>query len=73
MLPTLRRPVRLSVIGSNGKRYGFLMKRGEDLRQDDRIQQLFQLMNHPLAQTGMAISTYNVSLTFNLPITNNAI
>ena len=31
--------------GSNGKEYQFLLKGHEDLRQDERVMQLFSLVN----------------------------
>ena len=37
---SLRRPVRLTVIGDDGKAYNWIVKYGEDLRQDQRIQQV---------------------------------
>lgn len=33
------------VLGSNGKDYMFLLKGHEDLRQDERVMQLFGLVN----------------------------
>jgi len=42
---SLRRPRSLTVLGSDGRRYGFVVKSGEDLRQDQRVQQIFRLMN----------------------------
>ena len=37
---SIRRPVRLTVIGDDGKAYNWIIKYGEDLRQDQRIQQV---------------------------------
>eukprot|EP00842_Homolaphlyctis_polyrhiza_P006138 jgi/Hompol1/6525/HPOL_002279-RA len=54
-LPTLgvmsskRRPRRLNIKGSDGKDYQFLLKGDEDLRQDERVMQLFGLCNTLLA------------------------
>ena len=47
--PSLRNPIKLTAIGDNGKQYHFIAKYGEDLRQDQRIQQAFSLCNSMLA------------------------
>jgi DNA-dependent protein kinase catalytic subunit len=41
ILGSIRRPKRLTVHGSNEKDYHLLVKGGEDLRLDQRVQQLF--------------------------------
>ncbi|KAJ3318282.1 phosphatidylinositol kinase- protein kinase tor1, partial [Blyttiomyces sp. JEL0837] len=54
-IPTLtvitskQRPRRLSIKGSDGQEYQFLLKGHEDLRQDERVMQLFGLVNTLLA------------------------
>lgn len=45
IMPSLRRPVKLTFIGSDSSSNKFLVKYGEDLRQDERVQQLLRLMN----------------------------
>ena len=45
ILESLRRPKRLGVHGSDEKEYLLLVKGGEDLRLDQRVEQLFNLMN----------------------------
>lgn len=45
---SLRKPVKLTILGNNAKEYSFLVKYGEDLRQDQRVEQLFGLMNNIL-------------------------
>lgn len=45
ILGSIRRPKRITVHGSNEKDYHLLIKGGEDLRLDQRVQQLFQIMN----------------------------
>ncbi|KAF7276278.1 hypothetical protein GWI33_010710, partial [Rhynchophorus ferrugineus] len=44
-MDSVKKPVKIIMIGNNGKPYPFLIKSGEDIRQDQRIQQLFKLMN----------------------------
>jgi phosphatidylinositol kinase/protein kinase (PI-3 family) len=45
-------------LGSDGKQYMFLVKGGEDLRNDERIELLFDLMN-------LVVSTSTSSTTLN--------
>ncbi len=44
-LKSIRRPKRLIAYGSDEKQYKFLVKGIEDLRLDQRIEQLFSVMN----------------------------
>ncbi|RKP33692.1 kinase-like domain-containing protein [Dimargaris cristalligena] len=50
--PTKQRPRRIQICGSDGKTYQFLLKGHEDLRQDERVMQLFELVNHLLTLDG---------------------
>lgn len=65
------RPIRINIYGSDGHQHGFLLKYGEDLRQDQRIQQTFKLMSENLSMDkesramDLNIETYNV-----IPITS---
>ena len=43
-MSSLRKPKTLIIHGNDEKNYKFLVKGGEDLRQDQRIEQLFTLM-----------------------------
>ena len=40
VLTSIRKPKRLTIIGDNTKEYMFLVKGGEDLRHDQRIEQV---------------------------------
>ena len=40
-----QRPRRMKLTGSDGEEYSFLLKGHEDLRQDERVMQLFGLVN----------------------------
>ncbi|KAJ3235923.1 phosphatidylinositol kinase- protein kinase tor1 [Chytriomyces hyalinus] len=40
-----QRPRKMSMLGSNGINYQFILKGNEDLRQDERVMQLFGLVN----------------------------
>ncbi len=45
VIESKQHPRRLSIAGSDGKDYAFLLKGHEDLRQDERVMQLFGLVN----------------------------
>ncbi|EMD39125.1 phosphatidylinositol 3-kinase-like protein [Gelatoporia subvermispora B] len=49
VISSKQRPRRLSLKGSDGKDYQFVLKGHEDLRQDERVMQLFSLVNNLLA------------------------
>lgn len=44
-MQSMRKPLRLIFYGDDHKEYKFLVKGGEDLRLDQRIQQLFSIMD----------------------------
>ncbi|KAF9047130.1 phosphatidylinositol 3-kinase [Hymenopellis radicata] len=45
VIASKQRPRRLSLRGSDGRDYQYLLKGHEDLRQDERVMQLFSLVN----------------------------
>ncbi|XP_041013717.1 serine/threonine-protein kinase TOR-like isoform X1 [Juglans microcarpa x Juglans regia] len=45
IIPSKQRPRKLTIHGSDGDDYAFLLKGHEDLRQDERVMQLFGLVN----------------------------
>eukprot|EP01080_Neovahlkampfia_damariscottae_P005829 gene5829-9652_t len=45
VIESKQKPRKLRILGSNGKKYQFLLKGHEDLRQDERVMQLFDLVN----------------------------
>ena len=49
VITSKQRPRRLAIHGSDGAEYVFLLKGHEDLRQDERVMQLFGLVNTMLA------------------------
>lgn len=71
-MPSLRHPIRITIIGNDAKERHYLVKFGEDLRQDQRIQQLFGVMNQILAtdpdtaRRGLSVDTYSVSFSKNM-------
>jgi DNA-dependent protein kinase catalytic subunit len=66
VLSSIRKPKRVTIRGDDEKEYMFLVKGGEDLRLDQRIEQLFGVMNRILqedpacCQRGLSLTTYNV-------------
>jgi len=66
VLNSLRKPKRLEIIGDDESQHLFLVKGGEDLRLDQRIQQLFNIMNDLLLKESYCkkkninIKTYKV-------------
>lgn len=73
VFPSLRRPIRLTIHCSNGKNYDYLVKFGEDLRQDQRAQQILNLMSEKLSEDrkcknhNLFVKTYKV-----IPILKNS-
>ncbi|XP_029447109.1 DNA-dependent protein kinase catalytic subunit isoform X2 [Rhinatrema bivittatum] len=61
VMTSIRRPKRIIILGNDEKEYPFLVKGGEDLRQDQRIEQLFDVMNIILSQDA-ACSQRNLQL-----------
>ena len=48
IMASIRKPKRVKIFGHLGNESFFLVKGGEDLRNDERIEQLFMLMNYVL-------------------------
>eukprot|EP01129_Flabellula_baltica_P008061 TRINITY_DN3175_c0_g1_i1.p1 TRINITY_DN3175_c0_g1~~TRINITY_DN3175_c0_g1_i1.p1 ORF type:complete len:1540 (+),score=329.42 TRINITY_DN3175_c0_g1_i1:246-4622(+) len=61
VMSSLRKPKRLSIIGDDEKEHYFLVKGGEDLRLDQRVEQIFSVMNHIL-DTHPLTSTRNLKI-----------
>jgi DNA-dependent protein kinase catalytic subunit len=71
ILGSIRRPKRITVHGSNEKDYHLLIKGGEDLRLDQRVQQLFQIINTIFTDDPACMNRDLHIKTFNVvPITN---
>jgi FKBP12-rapamycin complex-associated protein len=67
VISSKQRPRKLAVVGSDGVTHQFLLKGHEDLRLDERIMQLFGLLNalfassdHELQRKHFAIGTFSV-------------
>ena len=61
-----QRPRRMALLGSNGTKFTFLLKANEDTRLDERVMQLFTLVNSIVSQSTiplkgeLTITTYKV-------------
>nr|XP_027112687.1 serine/threonine-protein kinase TOR [Coffea arabica] len=66
VITSKQRPRKLTIHGSDGEDYAFLLKGHEDLRQDERVMQLFGLVNTLLensrktAEKDLSIQRYDV-------------
>jgi DNA-dependent protein kinase catalytic subunit len=66
-MSSLRKPKRICIYGTDEREHHFLVKGGEDLRLDERIQQLFRVMNDVVKKNGLCssqniqVGTYKVS------------
>ena len=66
VLTSLRKPKTLTIHGNDQENYKYLVKGGEDLRQDQRIEQLFVIMNQIMRedvacrQRQLQLRTYQV-------------
>lgn len=69
-MSSLRTPIKVTILGNDAKEYAYLVKFGEDLRQDQRIEQLFDLMNdifrndYESSLNHLSIVTYQVCIEF---------
>ncbi len=73
VITSKQRPRKISIFGSDGREYVFLLKGHEDLRQDERVMQIFGLVNnlllknHETARRDLAIQRYSV-----IPLSQNS-
>ena len=67
VMSSLRKPKAITALGNDQKEYKMLVKTGEDLRLDQRVQDLFAIMNDVLAgdavcrRRGLRLDTYAVT------------
>lgn len=73
VIPSKQRPRKIIIIGSDGINYPYLLKGHEDLRQDERVMQLFGLVNQ-LLKSDSECSRRNLSIRRYVacPLSNNA-
>lgn len=61
-LASIRKPKRLVMLGSDGVEYPWLVKAGEDIRLDQRVQQLFSVMNSALSKSSSYCERHYIRL-----------
>ena len=73
ILETKQHPRKISMIGTNNKQYIYLLKGLEDLRQDERVIQIFNLVNLIFAKKNIA-SNLNLFITVYsvIPLSNRS-
>ena len=59
VIQSKQRPHRIALRGEDGKVYKFLLKGNEDLRMDERVMQLFSLLNSFFSQSAAAQHTHH--------------
>ncbi|KER31738.1 hypothetical protein T265_02103 [Opisthorchis viverrini] len=67
-LVSLRQPKLISLVGSNAKHYSWLVKGGEDLRQDTRIQHMFAITNQLLGSNRCGAASFFHPQSENVPV-----
>ncbi|KAJ7577108.1 phosphatidylinositol 3-kinase [Mycena floridula] len=73
VIASKQRPRRLCLKGSDGRDYQYVLKGHEDLRQDERVMQLFSLMNTLLAvDTNSFIRRLHIQRYPVIPLAPNA-
>jgi FKBP12-rapamycin complex-associated protein len=72
VLQSKRRPRKLTIWGDDEKMYNFCLKGGEDLRQDERVMQLLNLVNNLLRKDEQTEKRDLRIITFPvIPLTTN--
>ncbi|KAH3744281.1 protein kinase, atypical group [Pelomyxa schiedti] len=73
VITSKQRPRKLTMIGSNDIEYKFLLKGHEDLRQDERVMQLFSLVNNLLCSNSDTSKSHLSIRTFSVvPLSHNS-
>lgn len=64
IIPSKQRPRKLTIHGSDGEDYAFLLKGHEDLRQDERVMQVLWLFRFPVFQRTYFVFCINGTFCF---------
>ncbi|KAK3991574.1 target of rapamycin [Cladorrhinum sp. PSN332] len=73
VISSKQRPRKLDIMGSDGKTYTFLLKGHEDIRQDERVMQLFGLCNTLLANDSECYKRHlNIQRYPAIPLSQNS-
>ena len=68
IIPSQHRPRKLNILGSDGLEYLYLLKGHEDTRMDERVMQLFGLVNALMKQDQQSLS---ITLFSVIPLSSN--
>jgi Phosphatidylinositol 3- and 4-kinase len=69
VMQSMRKPKRLTIHGNDERDYHVLVKGGEDLRLDERVEQVFEIMSEvysadaACAKAKLAIRTFKASVS----------
>jgi len=73
VITSKQQPRKLVIHGSDGMDYPFLLKGHEDLRQDERVMQLFELVNTFLLNDDHTVKTHlNIRTFAVVPLSPNS-
>lgn len=73
VITSKQRPRQLDIVGSDGKMYTFVLKGHEDIRQDERVMQLFGLCNTLLANDSECYKRHlNIQSYPAIPLSQNS-
>lgn len=62
VMSSIRKPKRITILDSHGNEVMFLVKGGEDLRNDERIESLFERMNSFVSRSKQSVaSSYSIA------------
>ena len=68
---SIQRPRKISMTGSDGKMYSFLLKPNEDTRLDERVMQLFKYVNNIIKSSKIPLKTkLTITSYMVIPLTN---
>ena len=71
IMASAQKPKRLTAYGTDGRAHQFLVKGGDDLRLDERIEQLFTAIN-TLASSGSSLPAFSSIRTYSvIPVTKH--
>lgn len=73
VISSKQRPRKLDIVGSDGRTYTFLLKGHEDIRQDERVMQLFGLCNTLLSNDSECYKRHlNIQRYPAIPLSQNS-
>ncbi|KAL3276779.1 hypothetical protein HHI36_012146 [Cryptolaemus montrouzieri] len=71
IMNSLRKPIKITILGNDTKEYSYLVKFGEDIRQDQRVEQLFVLMNEMFQKNSDYLRQVSLATFEVIPLTSS--